>query len=149
MSGQIKQAVTPRASELLFELDFAAQVERLKIVRIGIKSVALKLGFSEDDAMDIVLAVDEAVTNIIRHAYGGDETGEILLRVFQHPEGLGIELHDSAPAVDPSRIKPRALDDIKPGKLGTHLIREIMDETELRPGPEGEGNLLKLFKRLE
>lgn len=137
------------AGELLLELDFAAEVERLKIVRLSVKSVALSLGFDEDRAMDIVLAVDEAITNIIRHGYGGDKSGDILLRAIRHPEGLVIELHDTAPAVDPSRVKPRALDDIKPGQLGTHLIRAIMDRTELLPGADGKGNLLKLFKKLE
>ena len=139
----------PLDGELLFELDFIARVERLKDVRTIVKSTALKLGFSEETALDIVLAVDEAVTNIIRHAYGEGAEGGVVLRVLQNPEGLVIELHDSAPAVDPSRVKPRDLDDIRPGRLGTHLIREIMDRAELRPAANGQGNLLKLFKKLE
>lgn len=134
---------------LLLELDFAAEVGRLKIVRSSVKSIALAVGFEEDAAMDIVLAVDEAVTNIIRHGYGEEHRGDILLRALQHDDGLAIELHDKAPTADPEKVKPRALEDIKPGKLGTHLIRTIMDRTELLPGPDGTGNLLKLFKKLE
>ncbi len=140
---------TPSApGELLIELGFPADVGRLRIVRSSIRATAQTIGFDEDEAMDIVLAVDEAVTNIIRHGYGGTG-GDILLRALRVEGGLMIELHDSAPTADPSKVKPRALEDIKPGKLGTHLIQTIMDQTEFLPGPEGKGNLLKLFKRLE
>ena len=55
---------------------------------------------------------------------------------------------DVAPPVDTSRIAPRALDDIRPGGLGSHFIRECMDASEFRTPPQGAGNRLWMEKKI-
>jgi sigma-B regulation protein RsbU (phosphoserine phosphatase) len=60
---------------------------------------------------------------------------------------LQIALRDFAPPVDPARIRPRPLDELRPGGLGTHLIRSTMDHTELGRPPSGPGNLLRMVKK--
>jgi sigma-B regulation protein RsbU (phosphoserine phosphatase) len=92
--------------------------------------------------------VDEACQNIIRHAYGGDPTCEIVLEVSRDADRIVVDLLDFAEPIDHSRIQPRDLDDIRPGGLGTHFIKECMDETEYPPPPEGAGNLLRMMKRI-
>ena len=65
----------------------------------------------------------------------------------KQPDGLMLRIRDFAPNVDAARIQPRDLDDVRPGGLGTHFIRAVMDDASFIPLPDGEGNLLELVKR--
>ncbi|MGA8259306.1 MAG: ATP-binding protein, partial [Arenicellales bacterium] len=58
-------------------------------------------------------------------------------------------LRDFAEPIDTSQVKPRPLDTIRPGGLGTHFMREVMDEVEFLPPPFGGGNLLRMVKRID
>jgi sigma-B regulation protein RsbU (phosphoserine phosphatase) len=51
--------------------------------------------------------------------------------------------------VDPAQVRPRDLDDLRPGGLGTHLMREAMDECEFVEPPPGCSNLLRMVKRIQ
>jgi sigma-B regulation protein RsbU (phosphoserine phosphatase) len=127
---------------------FVARAEQLRSVREVVRREALAQGCAEKCASDIVLAVDEACQNIIRHAYAGRGDGEIVLEIERAGEDLLVSLRDFAPTVDPSRVRPRALDDLRPGGLGTHLIREVMDGASFDPAPPGGGNLFRMRKRV-
>ena len=142
-------AATEGAPDALLELRFAARVDRLKLVRGSIRAAARMCGFDDTTAQNIVLAVDEACQNIIVHGYKGRNDGEIILGVFRHQDGILVRLRDFAPPVDPSTIRPRDLRDIRPGRLGSHFIHEIMDSAEYRPNPEGGGNLLEMIRRTD
>ena len=138
-------------AELLLEVRFIAHANRLKLVRGAIRAAAKMCGFDDRAAQSIVLAVDEACQNIIVHGYGTRADGVVIMCLFRCDGGIIVRLRDFAPQVDPTKVKPRALSDIRPGKLGTHFIREIMDTVEFRPvpeDPEGEGNLLELIKHI-
>lgn len=115
-------------------------------------SVARRLGFSEMACGQISLAVDEALCNIIRHGYDRRSDGTIWLSLWPVPgdngaAGLKIVLEDEAKQIDPSMIKGRDLDDIKPGGLGVHIIREVMDEARYEKRP-GHGMRLTMVKRI-
>jgi sigma-B regulation protein RsbU (phosphoserine phosphatase) len=142
-------ALEPAPLELLFEQRFAARLEVLKKVRASVLAGARHCGFGEADARDIVLALDEACKNILVHAYRNDEDGEIVLAVFRCEAGMVLLLRDFARPIDPTGIRPRDLADVRPGKLGTHFIHSIMDSVEFKPAPDGQGNQLRLVKRLE
>lgn len=142
--------VSDDATELLLELHFTAHADRLKLVRGSIRAAARMCGFDDRAAQSIVLAVDEACQNIIVHGYGARGDGAVILGLFRYEGGILVRLRDFAPQVDPATVKPRDLRDIRPGKLGTHFIREIMDTVEFRAvpeGPEGQGNLLEMTKQ--
>lgn len=96
----------------------------------------------------LVLAVDEACANIIRHAYGGACESRIELRLSQEGSEFRFELKDQAPCVDPSRVRPRDLDETRPGGLGIHFIDTLMDSWSLQPLPERNGNILTMRKRI-
>ena len=113
--------------EVLLELRFPAQVDRLKLVRGSIRAAARMCGFNDTTAQNIVLAVDEACQNIIVHGYGGREDGEIVLCISRRADGIQVRLRDSAPLVDPATIKPRLLTDIRPGKLGSNCTTKASD----------------------
>jgi sigma-B regulation protein RsbU (phosphoserine phosphatase) len=133
----------------VLELRFPARADQLRHVRDAVREKVEASGCNPRCASDIVMAVDEACQNVIRHAYRGDPSGSIALEIERDGHDLVLSIVDIAPEVDPARIKPRDLDDIRPGGLGTHLIRELMDRAEFLPGPSGRGNLLRMVKRIE
>lgn len=118
----------------------------LRIVRDFLASLLDELGFDSRDCTGIVLAVNEAYANVIEHCYGGDTSQRIDLAVRIAPQLLTIELRDYGDPVDVTCIEPRDLDDIRPGGLGTHLMRAIMDEVtyDVSSGP---GTVLRMSKR--
>lgn len=136
-------------SETVFHLNFPSQADRLKLVRSAVFDTAMLCGCSEGIARDIVIAVDEACQNVIRHAYKGSPDGQVVLDIARDGDNIVLSLRDFADPVDPSKIKPRDLDDLRPGGLGTHFIKEVMDEVDFLPPPDGDGNLLRMVRRIE
>ena len=132
----------------LLELRFQANADRLCLIRPLVKRVAEVMGCHNDLADQLVLAVNEACMNVIQHAYKGDDTGEIILEILNNKNNLLFRLKDFAEPVDLNSIKPRELDDIRPGGLGTHFIREIMDECEMGHLEDNQGNYLEMTKRI-
>lgn len=132
----------------LMAFRFPALPERLRLVRGAVKELARLNGCSDSVARDIVIAVDEACQNVIRHGYKGRADGEIALEVERQGGDLILLLKDEAPTVDPSMVRPRDLDDIRPGGIGTHLIRSVMDEVAFVAPPPGGGNILRMVKRI-
>jgi len=126
----------------------AARVDQLRKIRDAVREAVEPCGCSAECAADIVMAVDEACQNIIRHAYCDDPGGAIELEIERCGEELVVWLRDFAPEVDPDEVKPRALDEIRPGGLGTHLIHETMDSADFIRPESGGGNLLRMVKRI-
>lgn len=135
-------------AEPLLELGFRSIPDRLKLVRAGVRAAVQATGFDRAATDDIVLAVDEACANVIIHVYDRRPDGDISLKIFRLGDGIRIVLRDYGPPAASFRIKPRDLDDVSPGGLGTHFIREIMDDVRHFPAPDGAGNILELSKRL-
>ncbi len=135
------------AAKGAFERSYAARPETLGEIRATVARVAGELGCPADMAQDMVLAVDEACQNIIRHAYKGGE-GDIVLHLDREDDLLVIRLMDFAPPVEVAKIKPRSLDEVRPGGLGTHLMRSVMDQVDFLAPPAGIGNLLQMVKRI-
>ncbi|WP_142848181.1 ATP-binding protein [Telmatospirillum sp. J64-1] len=138
----------------LLHLRFRALPEQLKPVRDAIGAALCGAGCDFAVVGDVKLAVCEACQNIIRHAYCGEE-GDVVLEIAWEPPGAAAEkgrlvvmLTDFAPPVDTASICPRALEDLRPGGLGTHIIRAVMDEVAFLPPPEGAGNVLKMVKEV-
>ena len=122
----------------------------LATVRVAIETGGKQVGFDQKECAAMALAVDEALTNVIRHAYGGVLDKEIKIAIEQLNEvddrgGLLICIRDFGKAVDPAKIKGRELSDIRPGGLGVHIMREVMDEVVFEHQPQG-GTLLRMTK---
>lgn len=133
--------------EPLMRLTFRSRADRLKVVRASVHAAARACGFDEVDALDIVLAVDEACANVIVHAYDSREDSDIVIDIFKLDGGIRVRLRDFAEAVDPASIRPRRLEDTAPGGLGTYFIASIMDETRLIAAPDGCGTIFEMTKR--
>ena len=117
-------------------------------MRGAVGEAAARCGCDAEAVRDVVIAVDEACQNVIRHAYGGRTDGEIVLEIRRHDDTMVVDLRDFAEVVDPEKIKPRDLDDLRPGGLGTHFISEVMDSVEYLAPPRGRGTLLRMAKRI-
>ena len=144
-----KPSATELLGEELMRLRVSAKANRLRLIRNAVRETSEFCGFSKTDVGDIVLAVDEACQNVIRHAYGGKGIGDISIELLQRSDAMIVMIRDFADPVDISKVKPRDLDDIRPGGLGTHLIQEVMDEVDFLPPPIDGGNLLRLVKKIK
>ena len=126
----------------------------LSVVRGAVEQLSKTLGFPEMQCRSITRAVDEALTNIVRHSYGNrpDQPVAMYFRRTQRQlegevqQGLEILLCDRGPQIDASKLHGRSLDEIRPGGLGLHLIRQAMDTVEYTR--RGAMNRLRLVKYL-
>jgi anti-sigma regulatory factor (Ser/Thr protein kinase) len=117
----------------------------LVVIRALFRSLLMELGFSSQDTRGVVLAVNEAYANVIEHCYQGDVTQRIDLTVLIKPQTITIEIRDYGKQPDITRIAPRALQDVRPGGLGTHFMQSIMDEVTYDLLPD-TGTLLRMTK---
>ncbi len=132
-------------------MDLASQARYLAPARAMLASMAQRLGFPEPLCGQISLAIDEAISNVIKHGYDRRPDGRIWISAWhlRHPRpGIRIIIEDLARQVEPDRIRSRDLDDIRPGGLGVHIIREIMDEAQYEKRAEG-GMRLTLVKYID
>jgi anti-sigma regulatory factor (Ser/Thr protein kinase) len=137
-------------NELPARFRFPARSDKLHEIRHFVQKILGALGCSREFIDTTVLAIDEAATNVIRHAYGGDPSGEAELEIERQGDVLHFRLTDSATPIDRSKIRPRKLSDIRPGGLGVHIIQEVMDTMEFVDPPDGAvGNVLVMTRRLE
>lgn len=95
----------------------------------------------------ISLAVDEAFTNIYRHAYSEKTDCPVHLSVSYERGNLHVEFRDFGTQCDCSQIKGRDLDDVRPGGLGVHIIKSVFDDVQYDTSQE-EGTVLKMWKRV-
>lgn len=131
----------------LLEYQFAARPDQLALVRSRLREVLSPLCSSESVINCIILAVGEACMNIIQHAYGEQEMGDIILEVQCQGDNMTFRLRDFASRKTcKEEMRSRALDELRPGGLGCHLINEIMDEVTLLECKDSCGNVLQMKK---
>lgn len=119
----------------------------LCMLRTVVQQFCLYAGLAREDSEMVTLAIDEACTNIIRHTYEGCPDRAIVLQCSLSNSDIVFELRDSGKQIDPGRMKARDLSEIRPGGLGMHFIRTIMDGMQLEYDPQ-VGNILKLTKHI-
>ena len=138
----------------LGELRVEARLENLRTITAFIQAIGQRLLLTEKMLFDIELSLEEATTNIVRHAYPTERKGDMLLRVEVDDENLILTLLDWGEALDPSRVKPFDLDAPVEtriqGGMGLFFIHNLVDSVERRSTAQpGQPNLLKLTKRLD
>ena len=118
----------------------------LYLMRRLVQEVSIAQGFAEEETRRIVLAMDEACSNVIRYAYDGDPSESIIIEAGPVEDGLRLVVIDHGRKPDLQSIKPRDLDNIHPGGLGTHLIQAVMDDVNYDTS-SGPGTRLIMIKR--
>lgn len=121
---------------------------------------AKEAGLDDDTVYHLELCCDEASTNIIEHAYGGESVGNIVGTFAYSDSTFTITLKDTGSPFEPETVAPPALPDdvnnlsgedlneqLKIGGLGLHFIRQLMDSVTFSFDPE-EGNTLVMVKQI-
>jgi anti-sigma regulatory factor (Ser/Thr protein kinase) len=155
MGQRDTKGVSPASDDgFLLKLELQSDPKLLCVVRGALERLTEVFGFSPPDRRSVTRAVDEALTNIMRHGYHGqlDQPIEVHCtrvprRSPSHGAGLQILLCDYGPEVDPAKFRGRRLDEIKPGGLGLHFIRQSMDTVEYHRA--GSTNQFRLVKYLQ
>jgi serine/threonine-protein kinase RsbW len=126
----------------------AADVQKLAEIRHFVEAAADTLQVDPAVVPEVVLAVDEAATNIILHGYQG-RPGFIDISIERQGDSLVVQLYDQAPPFDPTKVPAPdlalPLEERPVGKLGVYLIRYFMDGVIYKASPQG-GNHLILIK---
>lgn len=129
---------------------FPASFEQLDAIREFAAKAARDARMDESEIYSIELAVDEACTNIIEHAYQGKDDGEIDCTCDSSKGSLKIILRDHGQPFDPSNVPAPDLEaDIESraiGGLGVYLMKQLMDEVHFEPLGKA-GNVLTMIKR--
>ena len=127
--------------------EFPVDSAQLKEVRNFARGLFNQVPEFEDNREELVLALAEAAQNIVKHAYNGQPTGDKMrVEISFNEKQLIIELFDKGSPAIPENIKPRKLDDIKAGGLGTFFIGQIMDEVVFKTSATDWVNHLILKK---
>ena len=128
-------------------ISFPSNPKYLSVVRMVTAKIAEQCGFEEKVIEEIRLAVDEACANIIKHAYKGDTTKEIILKYTNTEKEFIVILEDRGAKADIRTIKGRNLEEIRPGGLGVHFIQRVFDVFKY-DRKKTRGNRLILIKYL-
>ncbi len=128
-------ATTPRRLQMKFAMP--SDPRYLPVVRGAIGPLAEAIGWDESECRAITLALDEALANVIRHAYHNRPDGLIELECRESADGLEIILLDNGDAPDRSKICAREIGCDQPGGLGTHIIKNVMDRVAYEVSPGG------------
>lgn len=138
-----------------FRLQISASTDNLQIIRDFIHHLTSEAGFSAEQIDQIELAVDEACTNVIKHAYRYDASRLIDLKILLDPEKIEIVITDYGPGFDPQKLPEpdinHSMKTAKSGGLGIHLMKKVMDRVtfNIKPGQKTEVHLIKFKKAVK
>lgn len=130
------------------QLTVRGRYDCIPAVTAFVGEAAESAGLDEDAAFHCRMAVDEACTNVIEHAYGGEDVGAIQITCAIEPGICTIEIVDHGTAFNPDTVPvPQIssdLENLHPGGIGLHLMRKMMDEVSFRF--EDKRNILRMVK---
>ena len=128
-------------------LTIPAKPEYITLSRLALSGLARVRAFSEDTLADLKLALTEACSNSVRHAYGKGE-GHVDISFELLDDRLIVEVADDGSGFEPAARGKSIEDELSEGGLGIAIIRSIADEVEFGDGPEGRGSRLRFVKLL-
>jgi serine/threonine-protein kinase RsbW len=120
------------------ELRVEAHAENLALARLALSGVAATAGASREVVSDLKLAVTEACSNVVRHAYGPDEVCEIVVRYTVERGAITVEVEDSGGGFEPEVPSP-AEASLNGGRhgMGLMIIRVLSDELDISSSTSG------------
>lgn len=133
------------------ELLIKSRTENLTTVREFVSSAVEEVNIPKDIAGDIVLAVDEACTNIIKHAYKFIPDGDITIKLKYSEKKITVEITDQGSPFSPDTVPTPDLkkyfEEKRVGGLGMYLMKSLMDDVHYKSVP-GKYNQVLLTKKL-
>jgi serine/threonine-protein kinase RsbW len=139
-TGASGDAVTVR-------LTIPARAEYITLCRLALTGIGRLRELSDELLADLKLALTEATSNSVRHAYGDKDPGVVEISYELFPDRLVIEVTDEGEGFDPAAAEASA-DELSEGGLGIAIIRAIADEVEIGAQPGGKGSRLRFAKAL-
>lgn len=125
-----------------------ASTQNLSTIREFVSKHAEDQGFSAQKVADIQLAVDEAYTNIIKHAYKNDSSKEVIINLEFDDDKMVVTLTDHGVGFDIEKYKKpdlkRQIEKKRRGGMGVYLIRKLMDEVTYNI--KNQKNILRMSK---
>jgi serine/threonine-protein kinase RsbW len=130
-------------------ITIAADIDNLEMIQKFVRSQAEQCHLGQESTYDLMLAVEEAVTNVIRHGYDGSQDGLIHIGAIVDDDCLAIVIRDDARLFDPTTISgfdpSTPFSERRLGGMGIYMMKKSVDEVTHRPLPGG-GNELTLVK---
>ena len=126
------------------QLRFPARSEYLLLARLAVAAVGCRMALGPRDVADLKLAVTEACSNAIRHAYSAGRPGEIELALVACDDRLELVVEDHGAGI--VLPLPQAAEPSEHGGMGIPLIRAVVDELEIERSPDG-GTVVHMTKR--
>jgi serine/threonine-protein kinase RsbW len=130
-------------------IDIASRLEMLETVQTVLGHVTSLIGFDDDAAHYMSVAVRESVVNAMKHGNRGNERKWVKVSFIIRPRVLEVSVLDEGPGFDPHRIPDPVADEnlLKADGRGIFFMRSFMDEVDYS-FPPGGGTLVRLVKRL-
>lgn len=128
-----------------FKLKVLSDPQNLSLIREWVATSCKEVDLSPEKISQLKLAINEACSNIIRHAYEGDKNKVIILQLNFDHEKLVFEARDFGKKLDPTKYKEPDLDTPLEGGYGRFIIRSLVDEVDYDTSP-GKGTKLRLVK---
>lgn len=128
-----------------FGVTVPADSRYLKVIRAFFKPV-MDERFGEE-AGKLILALDESCSNVVKHRSGALDGGLIHVRLEVLADRIRFRIGDFCGTDDVDKIKPRDLEDVRPGGLGTHFVSEIMDKVGFEPESDRPGRMALVMEK--
>jgi serine/threonine-protein kinase RsbW len=129
-------------------LTIPARAEYITLGRLALTGIAGLRAFSEETLHDLKLALTEACTNSVKHAYDGGRHGSVEIVYKLEPDHLAVEVGDAGAGFDPEPFLDGGDHDLEEGGLGIAIIRALTDEVEIGERAGG-GSRLRFVKFLD
>lgn len=131
-------------------LTIPAKAEYISLVRLALSGLSQSRELPDETLGDLKLAVTEACSNSVRHAYGDGRQGSVQVIYELHPDRLVVEVLDEGDGFKVADEQPAGEEDaLTEGGLGIAIIRELADELEVGPRDGGQGSRLRLVKFIQ
>jgi serine/threonine-protein kinase RsbW len=131
----------------IVRLTIPARPEYITLCRLALTGIARVRDLSDEVLADLKLALTEAASNSVRHAYGDNSPGVVEISYQLHPDRLVIEVTDEGEGFDPAAASGPP-DELSEGGLGIAIIRAIADKVEIGTQLDGKGSRLRFEKTL-
>jgi serine/threonine-protein kinase RsbW len=142
------QQTAEREGTRTISLRIPAKPEYITLCRLALTGIAQVRSIGDDVMADLKLALTEAVSNSVRHAYGPDGGGHVDVVYELRPDAIGIEVVDDGAGFDPDEAPSFEGEELSEGGLGIAIIRSIADEFEIQSSPGDPGSRLRFVKKL-
>ena len=138
---------SPNGDAVTVRLTIPARAEYITLCRLALTGIGRLRELSDELLADLKLALTEAASNSVRHAYGDKDAGVVDISYQLFSDRLVIEVRDEGEGFDPAEAEGNATE-LSEGGLGIAIIRAIADEVEFGAQPGGKGSRLRFEKAL-